>query len=350
MDRIIEIKVNGSYVEKDCRNAGVQGEYNVTAMRIAFDEGWDGFAKHLTFWDALGKNPVKRILTADLLEDITKSTRIYMVPIPGEPLAVAGECSFVIDGWAEGRRQRSVEDRLRVRPAGFAEEAAEPADPTPTQAEQLQASIEAIRNDMADASGLTVEAGKACDFNQFAPAEALNGRWRSLVVAKIVVPDGYDRIRLRSGRIPVDGSGTVRFFACTLADDGATGTLTVEALLGSAEAIDGAAALVTGGSYTTDHTVYIAAFADTDMLCGVDLTGIGTSVFPQIADDAGEPDSIGDEIPVSMVNRRLAVGDLAYDAVRDTKTLKEIQAENHDRLTALEARLAALEAATAAEA
>lgn len=185
-----------------------------------------------------------------------------------------------------------------------------------------------------DASGLLLETTKAYDFNQFAPAESCNGRWSSLVLSKIDVPEGYDRIRLRRGRIPVDGSGTVRFVACTLVESGDTGTLTVEALLGDVVAVNGAAELVT--SYATDHTIYIAAFADTDMLCGIDLTNIGTSVFPQVAEYTGKPDSIGDTIPVSMVNRCLALGDLAYDAVLGAKTLGEIQAENNERLTALE--------------
>ena len=76
MDRIIEVKVNGNYLTKDNSCAGVQYEANVTRLRIEFDEGWDGYAKTVTFWNALGKNPVKRTLTADLLEDIVKSARV----------------------------------------------------------------------------------------------------------------------------------------------------------------------------------------------------------------------------------------------------------------------------------
>ena len=70
MDRMIEVKVSGDYLTKDNQNAGVQHEANVTALRIAFDESWDGFAKKVTWWDAKGANPVERTLTADLLEDM----------------------------------------------------------------------------------------------------------------------------------------------------------------------------------------------------------------------------------------------------------------------------------------
>ena len=161
MDRLIEVKVRGNFVSKDNKNAGTQGEYNITTMRIEFDEGWDGYAKHLTFWNAYGENPVKRILTADLLEDITANTRIYAVKIPGEPLAEAGEMSFVIDGYIDGVLQRTVEDRLTVKPANSAEDAGQPADPTPSQAQQLQAEIDAVMVEIQKASTAAASAEAA---------------------------------------------------------------------------------------------------------------------------------------------------------------------------------------------
>lgn len=162
MDRIIEIKVNGSHLTKDNRWAGTQGEANVTKLRIEFGAGWDGYAKTVTFWDALGQNPVERTLTADLLEDLAHNTRIYLCPIPGEALTEAGNMVFVIDGFADGKRQRSVEDKLGVRPARKAENAGEPADPTPSQAEQLQKQIDTILQDMsAEADRAETAAGNA---------------------------------------------------------------------------------------------------------------------------------------------------------------------------------------------
>lgn len=161
MDRIIEIKVNGSYLTKDNRIGGVQHEANATNLRIEFDAGWDGYAKKVTFWDANGQNPVERTLTADLLEDITVSTRIYLCPIPGEALAESGECTFVIDGYISGKRQRSISDTLMVREAPFIEQAEQPVDPTPTQAEQLQVQIDTMLEDMAEQA--TIAANKADD-------------------------------------------------------------------------------------------------------------------------------------------------------------------------------------------
>lgn len=163
MDRTIEIKVNGSYLTKDNRVGGVQHEANATTMRIEFDGGWDGYAKKVTFWDAKGLNPVERTLTTDLLEDATASTRIYLCPIPGEALAECGECTFVIDGYVSGKRQRSISDTLLVREAPFIEQADQPADPTPTQAEQLQAEIDSIQGTIQSAitSAETAQAAQA---------------------------------------------------------------------------------------------------------------------------------------------------------------------------------------------
>ena len=176
MDRVIEVKVGGNYLSKDNKNAGVKGEANVTILRISFDEGWDKYAKTVTFWDALGGNPVKVMLTTDTLEDITKSTRVYLVPIPAEPMAEAGKLTFVIDGYkgeyvkdSDGnyiivgdpisntetyvnKRQRSVSDTLEVKDSPIAEDAGGPTDPTPTQAEQLQGEIDKIIDTIADAT------------------------------------------------------------------------------------------------------------------------------------------------------------------------------------------------------
>ena len=174
MDRIIEIKVNGNYLTKDNKNAGVQYEANATSLRIEFDAGWDGYAKKVTFWDANGQNPVERTLTADLLEDITVSTRIYLCPIPGEALAESGECTFVIDGYVDGKRQRSISDTLMVREAPFIEQADEPVDPTPTQAEQLQVQIDTMLGDMAEQA--TIATNKAAEASESAAAASESAR------------------------------------------------------------------------------------------------------------------------------------------------------------------------------
>ena len=98
MDRIIEVKVKENLLTKDNRNAGVRGEANAKSLRISFDTDWDGYAKSVTFWNALGLNPVRIELTANRLENPAKSTRTYLCPIPGEAMEEAGLLVFVIDG------------------------------------------------------------------------------------------------------------------------------------------------------------------------------------------------------------------------------------------------------------
>lgn len=173
MDRLIEIKVSGNHLWKDNDLAGVQGEGNITFLRITFDQGWSGYAKSITFFDARGRNPVKRVLTTDLLEDAAQSTLVYRVSIPKEPLAVAGWCSFVIEGYVDEQRQRAVETELKVLPAKDTGDAVVPGAPTPTQAEQLRTEIEKLTGDYQaaeiqrsaienmTAEAVTLEAGSA---------------------------------------------------------------------------------------------------------------------------------------------------------------------------------------------
>lgn len=144
MDRIINVKINGSHLSKDSRKAGVQHEANAKTLRIEFDEGWDGYAKKVTFWDARMLNPVERTLTANLLENLMESTRVYLCPIPGESMAECGMMTFVVDGYLNGVRQRSLSAELEVEEAPFLEQAGQPEDPTPTQAEQLQEQIDGM--------------------------------------------------------------------------------------------------------------------------------------------------------------------------------------------------------------
>lgn len=158
MDRLIEVKIVGSHITKDNKYAGVRGEAESTKLRISFDEGWDGYVKTITFWDAKGGNEVVRVLTQNLIEDRAKSMLVYLVPIPREPLLEAGMMTFIIDGYLEKRdaegnltdviRQRSVSDELMVRDAPIPTNATEPTPPTPTYEEQFQGQFEELRGEI----------------------------------------------------------------------------------------------------------------------------------------------------------------------------------------------------------
>ena len=142
--REITLTVRGDSVQASRYRAGVRGEANATDLVLAFDEGWDGYTKTVTFWDALERNPVKVVLTADLLIDPGKGNRTYRTKIPGEAMTEAGECLLIVDGYKDNERPRSVPVRLTVDDAPMAVDAGDPADPTPTQAEQLQGQIDVV--------------------------------------------------------------------------------------------------------------------------------------------------------------------------------------------------------------
>ena len=163
MDEIINIKVNGNSVTKDYNVAGTQYEANRTKLRISFSENWSGYAKSVTFWNAVGENPVKLLLGTDLLENILESDSVYIVPIPGEAMTEGGKCSFVIEGAKDGVNARTVEDSLKVLHSPKADNAGQAVDPTPTQAEQLRAEMDAVMDDIASAKEAANEASDAVE-------------------------------------------------------------------------------------------------------------------------------------------------------------------------------------------
>jgi len=153
MDRIIEVKVGGNHLSKDSKNAGVRGEANVTKLRITFDEGWEGFTKKITFWNARGLNPV----VIDLLPSLAESSLVYLVPIPAEPMEMAGELTFVIEGTVNDKVQRSLEDKLEVKDASIAPNAGQPVPPTENELTQLSGEIEKIKGDILEVRNVKEE-------------------------------------------------------------------------------------------------------------------------------------------------------------------------------------------------
>lgn len=160
MDRIINLQVNGQYLTKDNKNAGVQGEVNATNLRIQFDESWYQTSKTVTFWNARGENAVAILLGANHLENIVLgASETFIIPIPGEALTEHGYMTFVIDGCVDGVRMRSIEDKLYVAAAKSDPNASSPTVPTPSQVEQFQQQIEDILQLIYDA----IQAGKTAE-------------------------------------------------------------------------------------------------------------------------------------------------------------------------------------------
>ena len=108
-------------------------------------------------------------LTTALLEDAAQDIRTYRVPIPSEPLAIAGQMTFTIDGYVSGSRARTAQDTLIVLPSPMVKD---PSAITPTQAEQLQAGIDAVLEDIAGMETASAnEAGREAAEEGRRPAE-----------------------------------------------------------------------------------------------------------------------------------------------------------------------------------
>ena len=153
--RTIHVTVTGEFISKDNKNGGVQGEANATQLHIVFDNTWSGYGKRVIWRDAYGENPVAVVLTPTVEGLIDGDTLTFDTPIPSEPLKHPGWCSFTIDGYQDGDPSQialTVSDTLKVYPN---DTDYQPGEPTPTQAQQIMAAIEAIVPDMQE---ITTEA------------------------------------------------------------------------------------------------------------------------------------------------------------------------------------------------
>lgn len=148
--RTIHVTVTGEFISKDNKNGGVQGEANATQLHIVFDNTWSGYGKRVIWRDAYGENPVAVVLTPTVEGLIDGDTLTFDTPIPSEPLKHPGWCSFTIDGYQDGDPSQialTVSDTLKVYPN---DTDYQPGEPTPTQAQQIMAAIEAIVPDMQE--------------------------------------------------------------------------------------------------------------------------------------------------------------------------------------------------------
>lgn len=149
MARTINVNINGNYVTKDNKNAGTQGEYNVTTMVLTFDDSWSGMGKRIIWRDANGLNPVSVFLNNN------DGGSEYETLIPGEPLKHMGWCSFTIEGGSYDEEGLPLEIAFSVTDMLYVSRNDSeyiPAEPTPSQAMQQQAEIEQLKQKTADYS------------------------------------------------------------------------------------------------------------------------------------------------------------------------------------------------------
>lgn len=159
MDRTINVTVNGEFVKKDSKNAGVQGEGNAVKLHITMSEDWKSYSKRLLWRNALGEDPVAVLLYKSVADLVVTQAEdgggdetdplVFDTPIPSEALTEEGWCSFTIEGFEDSDPTKvhlTVTDHLLVKPNDSYNA---PAEPTPTQAQQLQVQIDKITGDTA---------------------------------------------------------------------------------------------------------------------------------------------------------------------------------------------------------
>lgn len=152
--RIIGCRIENEYIVAAEKVAGAVGSHDDVLLFLHFNDMWEGLTKSITWLDANGENPTITMLTADLAKDDTGLK--YLVPVPGEAKAVEGEMFMTIKGVSvEGQTEKtatlSAFTNFTVLPSRWDPDAQEAADVTPTIAEQLQAEIDEVLDNIFEA-------------------------------------------------------------------------------------------------------------------------------------------------------------------------------------------------------
>lgn len=142
----IHAEVSGSFIKKDEKVAGVQGEGNSSSLYIRFSEEWKSYSKRIIWRNALGENPTAILLYTPLKDRLEgeESPLEFHTYIPGEALTEPGWCSFTVEGFRENTPNSAAMTATDYLEVLVNDGYHAPAEPTPTQAQQLQEQIEGI--------------------------------------------------------------------------------------------------------------------------------------------------------------------------------------------------------------
>lgn len=149
--RIIKLQIANEYIVGSGVSVGAVGSHDDVLLEMDFRSSalWAGTTRRAIFADALGEPVTPIILTTNLLEE--GQSDVYLVPVPAEAKTAAGECFLTVEGYiGEGEseivRVVTEEATFRVLPSRLY---TGESTLTPDAAEQLQAEIDAIREDVA---------------------------------------------------------------------------------------------------------------------------------------------------------------------------------------------------------
>ena len=149
--RIVPVYVDEEYVKGDNVEIGASGSHNDVALLLSFSDSWRDLAKK-TFWqDANGENPSVINLTAANRDPGFLDQ--YIVDVPHQIKAVPGICSMIVKGFRlvdgeETEVKVSEEAHFRLLKGKY-DDFGSP-DLTPSEADQLQAAIEAVDGSIPD--------------------------------------------------------------------------------------------------------------------------------------------------------------------------------------------------------
>ena len=164
--RIIKLSVKNEYILGEGVVIGAAGSHDEVLLELDFRASpvWHGTTKKAVFYDALGTNPTTILLTTDKL--VFGETEVYRISVPAEAKGQAGKCFLTIEGVVTNGETESV--RVVTEAAQFDvlqsrryEQTSDPKPVTPTQAEQLQAEIDAIKSDVVEAAESAAAAFKS---------------------------------------------------------------------------------------------------------------------------------------------------------------------------------------------
>jgi hypothetical protein len=178
--RTITVSVLDEVIKASSNIAGAAGSYNAVTLEITFSDAWDGLSRKVYFYNAKGGGLVYVLLTPAHLKEGT--TNVYQLPIPAEPLAYEGDMTMTIKGYLLNGTEESIvmltmQKAFKVYASGYADTSAGPAEPTPTQAEQLQAQIDALAAGIADPKG-EIRIYEGTRLNESGNPEAIPGAFR----------------------------------------------------------------------------------------------------------------------------------------------------------------------------
>lgn len=146
--------ITDEYCKVSNKVAGASGSHNAVDIEFTFNESWDDTSKKVYFFNSKGLNPVVKLL---LPEDIGDNGN-YRIGIPSEPLEYSGKMRMTVKGVIldiESNVERimmSASYDFDVLEAMIPSTDTEPEDLTGTQAEQFQAQLDEIKEDLVNVS------------------------------------------------------------------------------------------------------------------------------------------------------------------------------------------------------